>query len=744
MITLESQTGKSRAVFEPSERGLLLCLEVLDQGQWRRVSAPGPLVAGPHFDLHPKSITRDGNSLRLAGSPVSPASARYTWSGDIVSFGEWFSITIDIESDGFAIGGAGRAEPEILIDLGHLPPYERGNHVWFKTNIENPPQWNHEARGNGFPATYYYDPYRKAEFSMFFDMTSMSWMGMSSAARFHDYRAGFRRRLDGIPSAEIGLIAQGLSGDQFPAGRQRLSWSVAVAHRDDRPVSPTEQEALVELVDRCLPLVPHATNRWPTHATSWTEFAEGTAHDLMSSEHAWREVDGREHLLAYVDGRSDAWVEALEARGVEFDGSGPCLDAALWVLRPLDVIQRAVPNTAWTALHARIESFVHSALLDRQSGMLTGLASRPLEVGCWQYVYLLADAWYVYADRQNAELMSRIREEIDTVLIPLAHASQYVFPLSFDKSTLKKLGPGNNVGVCGTYALLMVDLGRRLGRPDYLVEARRALRVLANVPIDDALQEVFLTAHAIAAADELAEITGEQEWTTMRQYFRAQTLRMMYWFSDRTSERTALVDHVGMFEACLSINYPAFFENLEVDTRLASALHHESDPSALLDVLDKGRRNNFSFFPECSPDMYGAMPLAFIPFEEVPLLDGTIGAGFLGQEIYGAGWTFRAYLLWEAYARSSDREVMIVNCDSYRERTEGPWSGTFFAYNAGETDRTTEVNFPVIREGETAVLTSLSITGAATQFVLAHGRSLTLSLSPRSWSHLTLKVDTRP
>jgi len=83
------------------------------------------------------------------------------------------------------------------VNLGGLPPYERGDHVWFKTLVENPTQWNGEGRGNDFPALSYYDPYLRAQFRMFFDMTAMSWMGEETIARFYSYSCGFRRLYDG-------------------------------------------------------------------------------------------------------------------------------------------------------------------------------------------------------------------------------------------------------------------------------------------------------------------------------------------------------------------------------------------------------------------------------------------------------------------------------------------------------------------------------------------------------------------
>lgn len=86
------------------------------------------------------------------------------------------------------------------------------------------------------------------------------------------------------------------------------------------------------------------------------------------------------------------------------------------------------------------------------------------------------------------------------------------------------------------------------------------------------------------------------------------------------------------------------------------------------------------------------MPLQYVPYEELPLADGIVDAGFLGQEIYGFGWTFRAWLLWEGYAVAGDREVVVVNTDSYREGGE---SLRFFVYNGTIREVATTVRFAV-------------------------------------------------
>lgn len=737
--------GKSRFVFTPGPAGHGFHLEVGDGSTWRRVTEQdNALVSGETFGLRPTEISASGPGLVVAGSGADGSGREYTWRGTVapVQDTSWFHVEIRLDSDGFRIGEKGSIEPQILLNLGALPPYERGDHVWFKTLVENPTQWNNEGHGNDFPALSYYDPYLRAQFRMFFDMTTMSWMGADTIARFYSYSCGFRRLYDGAPSAEIGLLAESQSGHDFPAGSQRFSWYVSAEHHDAEPTPPTEQSALAELVARCLPLLRSSSGYWPAHSTTWADFARGCAGDLMNTEHAWGSDDSGEFLLSYVDGRSDAWEKTMAARGREHSGSEPCLESALWALRPIDALQSTFPDGPYRDLQGRLERFVIEEVGRDRSLVLTGVASKTTPMGTWQYLYILAELWFLFVDRGDDVLLARIRDEIETVAIPLAVGTQYLFPLQFDKQSLRKIGPGSAYAVNGTYALLMVDLAVRTTQERYLDEARRAIRTLANVPIDAALQEVVLIAHAIDAADRLHALTGEAEWAEAREYFRAQTLRMMYWYDDTTSSRVAQSSHLGMFLACANINYPAFFENIEADARLASTIHAEVDPTGTLQVLDYGRRTNFSFFPRCSPDMYGAMPLDYVPFEDVPILEGPNDAGFLGQEIYGAGFTFRAHLLWDAFGSAADREVMVLNLDSYRERPADAtgWRGSFVVFNSQDVPVHTAISLPVIREGAQGKVTLSTPDGAETTHVVVGGQALPVDLGPRGWVKMSVET----
>jgi hypothetical protein len=79
----------------------------------------------------------------------------------------------------------------------------------------------------------------------------------------------------------------------------------------------------------------------------------------------------------------------------------------------------------------------------------------------------------------------------------------------------------------------------------------------------------------------------------------------------------------------------------------------------------------------------------------------------VGAEIYGAGWTFRAYLLWEAFGRARDRDIMVLNLDSFDERRQleaGKWDQSFIAFNSSDQRRESELLFPLATERPATLL----------------------------------------
>ena len=673
-----------------------------DSGEgWRGVSATdNPLVRGATFNLFPSEIRRvDDFTLALRGTRRGEGF-EYEYTGTVRADARlnWFRFEVEIDSPRpIPLTMIGGFEPELMLDLGPLPPYERGDHVWFMTSVSNPTKWNDDAHGNDMPATYLYDAYLHAEYMMFFDMTSMNWTSFANVARLLNYRCGYKRRYQHKPAAALGLYADGFSGKTFPAGRQRFVYYISAAPRAD---TPTDAQAVQALVERCLPLLP-ARSEWPQRATDWRDFARHCARDLMSDGHSRRrDKDGNEFILNYVDAHSPAWQEAIEARGRKFDMNQPCLESAVWSAHPLSVlsrVERAEP--LWGQLNDRMLAFTDRMVAAGKTPLAPATDDAPR--GSWQHFYTVEQLFQLARFRNDESLLREVRREADEVIIPLTRKMQYFLPLTFGKRSLVQVGAGDTHSLLGTYALLMLDLHEWTGEATYLDEAKRALRVNAKLPVNTVHQEVFLLGMGVHAAARLAvsQSADRDEFTGICRYLLAQTLRMLFWYDDRTTSDARAVRTIGMFQACATMNYAALFENIETLARIAPALRLLGAEASLLRVFDHARKNNFYFFPQCLPANYDG-PLKYVPLENIGILEGppptTVGA-----EIYGAGWTFRAYLMWEALGRARDRDVMLLNLDQFDERRQieqGRWDLRFVAFNPTPRTIETELIFPLALE----------------------------------------------
>ena len=242
--------------------------------------------------------------------------------------------------------------------------------------------------------------------------------------------------------------------------------------------------------------------------------------------------------------------------------------------------------------------------------------------------------------------------------------------------------------------------------------------------------------HAAARLAATEDGDGGGEFLAICRYLLAQTLRMMHWFDDRTEGDDNPIHTLGMFQACATISYPALFENIETLARLAPALKVLPPDQSLLRVFDHARKNNFYFFPQCLPAGQEEMPLKYVPLENIGILEGPQPHS-VGAEIYGAGWVFRAYLLWEALGRCIDREIMVLNCDAFDERRQLEscrWDLTFYVFNPTSETRDAELVFPVAIER----IATLVADGGRQR--LLGGRWKT-QLKPGGWRRINLIVE---
>ncbi|BBH24213.1 hypothetical protein Back11_55580 [Paenibacillus baekrokdamisoli] len=721
--------------------------------EWNAVSARGnSLVKGKSFDLYPSAITivTADQEWKLTGTGqalnAQKEAITYPWEASITydSSNDWLKVKVNVNSDqNIALQMIDGVEPELTIDMGLLPPYDRGDHVWFKTSINNPTKWNDEAYGNDCPAMYYYDSYYHFDLMMYFDMTDMSWMSRDNIARFLNYRCGFRRRYKPSPAYELGLYADGFSGYVFPAGEQTFTFYLKARKQLS---SPTETTALKELMDHCLQLVP-AEAEWPEKATDWEDFTERCTTDLMDPQ-CWNSNDTfDDFILNYVNGYSPAWQEAFESKNLTIDFTkSPCIDSAVFIGYPLAIVDAVKPNRHYTALLDRILAFIRTyvghKVEDEQARKNSGNAVfRDGVIGTWQFVYILEQTWQIAYLKGEQDLLDYAQAEIEDVLIPLSRNVNYLFPLSFNMGTLRKHGNGDAYMVAGIYAYFMVSLYKATGKPLYLEEASRAIKPLLNMPVSSLSQEVFMFGLGIQAASELHKLTGDGVYKEIYEYLVAQNLRMMYWFNDNTKEEYQSYNTFAMFQACTPIIYPAFFENIECLARIASTLDTLEASKGLLRVFNHARKNNLYMFPQCLPENRHSSSLMYIPFENLGVLEDE-KTGWIGQEIYGCGQVYQAYLMWEAFGKSSDRDILLLNLNNYKiaDLNDVQHMGlAFIAYNPEAVEKTFDIVWTESAANRTVWISKHVDDANPSEISVTEGR-ITLTLKPDE--HVYIKVET--
>src|SRR4029077_4429900 len=161
------------------------------------------------------------------------------------------------------------------------------------------------------------------------------------------------------------------------------------------------------------------------------------------------------------------------------------------------------------------------------------------------------------------------------------------------------------------------------GENQYLEEARRAVHALYTVPAELLFHEPQELAYGALAAAALG-MAYEAKYLLYEQF------RMFYWYSDPSQKSH---DIRGMVQAAASILYPAFKENVEAILPWTGIMKRGIVFQGLLRFMDQQRRNNFSFFQNCS----GARETAstpFIPFENLGTLELGGQTGNVGKEIY--------------------------------------------------------------------------------------------------------------
>ncbi|TWU21399.1 hypothetical protein [Bythopirellula polymerisocia] len=373
-------------------------------------------------------------------------------------------------------------------------------------------------------------------------------------------------------------------------------------------------------------------------------------------------------------------------------------------------------------------------------------------------------------------------------LIEYAHNTNYNFPQWFDpvaklpssQQDVPALGIVNEPWQIGTFTYLMTQAYELTGDATYLNEATVALdsfftslsytisNSVYTTTYDDVVDfpvtEIFGNAWGIAAATSLHQLTGNAKYELYADNFLNSLVRMTYWYeSDLLSDSKDLeLRTAGLFRNHAGVTTGSPWENSEATLPLTVLLKHESQPNELvLKILNLQRINSFSFYPAVQSDNALAYPTLlnhaadYLPIEDYYTFEFGGQNGVSGRRIYMTGGALWNYLLYEAYAKSDDQEILIVSLDVI-EGVEKAISSTereFIAYNPMEVSKTFGLQMDHLAAGEyilsfedsLGVVTqqpySASTLASGISMSLASGESMRVKLKHIDASALNLSID---
>ena len=696
IMATEQEPTRSSAVLEHGDQQLRISSAggslafqnfVRVSSEWRPATLPDvPLVTGPSFPLRASSVARKDAAVVCTGSAMATGldgnAVVYDWSSEITApstdAAPWFRFRTTLQlPHAVRLKQASQVEPQIIVWLNSNSTLMEGQSgSWRRVLLQQPTRNSLGTWGNDLPALYLLDQNVGIETLMYFDVGEMDWMSIENIPRFLVYRCSSVTRIhsDGTQRLGVGLIADQATGNVLSAGQVKFSYWLL-----QRPVSEllTEQQAVRRWMGALLPLFEERLT-WPPCAGSWKDYATGTIGDLQHKAETQVEVNGHTGLRAYVKETSKLWKQPAN----NFE-----LMTVADVLWPSLLYLTVHPSPEFQSechqLIRDLPGFYHS---DTRS--ISNDFVRPPDER--------ADSWYPFENglvkypmigslAGSKEVIAGFLSAFETAE-KMAHEYDYLFPIYYDVSTLRAQGAGTNYAIGGLYAWAALIANRLTGEARYREEARRAVHALCTVPADRLFHEPQELAYGALAAAEL----GMRE---QAEYLLYEQLRMFYWYSD-PSQKTH--DIRGMVQAAASILYPAFKENVEAILPWTAIMKRGIVLEGLLRFMDQQRRNNFSFFQNCSGDRSN-VAMAFIPFENLGTLELGGETGNVGKEIYGAGECIWMYLMFEALGQVSDRELMLLNLDlldSFDTKQFPPKRLNFILYNPTPVTRTGTISIP--------------------------------------------------
>jgi hypothetical protein len=252
---------------------------------------------------------------------------------------------------------------------------------------------------------------------------------------------------------------------------------------------------------------------------------------------------------------------------------------------------------------------------------------------------------------------------------------------------LPELGKVREPFQVGSYACIMLEAYRCTGDARWLDEAKQSLKyVLTEMQytevnrrytityteaVDVPIAETFGSGYAVMAAQQLYNLTGDENYRQYARDYCNLLVRMAFWYDDETDATSRDLNNLGLFRAHGGHYGTCPWENIEAYLPLTVYLKHDSyHETLLLKLFNLQRITSYYFFAptwtalvaEPNPELYHH-ECQYLPIENFYTLEFGGTHGSMGRCIYMCSQAPWNYLLYEAFAGVSDPDVMILNLD---------------------------------------------------------------------------------
>lgn len=592
----------------------------------------------------------DWSPASLSSRPVEGAQgealAAGTWQTRFreQAGGLWVESTLRLDE-------AAAFAPGMILWLGQLDDLDdRQAHTWRQTILRAPTANQAGLGGNDLPAGYLYDHSQRVATIVYFPPDSLVW----ASRRFHEFSVREVIQYSPEPRYGFGLVLNPASGPiGFAPGTHHFRWWFTQREIADGP--PSLWEAQGQLLDAITPLLDKEPRIY-ADAPGWDVMAGQAATDLKH-EACWIEAGGVRGLRAYVRGSSA--VGRDRQQGFE-------LMTQLDVLHPLLLWQRLTANTAADGLVGDLLKTLPHFSFPEFDFVANGFPKRANAtfMDTWYFLEnaLIKLPWVaaLTGDALLRDLFAQAMRGADRLMAQCGG----VVPLFADAVDWRARGSVLNAGAAGLYAAGAVLAAQLLDRPDYLERAWEALNRIHQLPPAMLTHEPQQLGFGAAAAGYLAgHGYGDRARAIAGDLVRL-SLRMGYWAPDPA---VPSYDPRGMFQACASLSYPAYKENIETllawPALLADERNHPFLPVDLMAAFANLQRcHNYAFFDAWLPERVRQGPCPHIPYEDLATAEFPHTAR-LGKELYGAGEVFWSALLFNLHGSVDAPSVLCLSLD---------------------------------------------------------------------------------